>query len=197
MNFSHNTHLYFLFRSILPKRCRKTRLFFNPFFNGSHSSTLVQIIGDKSPFLCLFFSQIRLARVRSWCKDAIKIESFLRLNKKNYVSIPKVMLLKQSLGFLFNLGVYKLWIWISFLSFVPWHSFWWELKNSAINKFSLSNIILARYMKISYMYVMWNSAEKGQILKKLSREGPPGTRTLYSPLGRAGLDKFQKYSGIR
>ena len=29
---------------------------------------------------------------------------------------------------------------------------------------------------------MWNSAEKGQILKKLSREGPPGTRTLYSSL---------------
>ena len=100
----------------------------------------------------------------------------------SYLSVPKDTPLKRSLGLLFNLGVYKLWIWISFLSFVPWHSFWWELKNSAIYKFSLSNIILARYMKISYMYVMWNSAEKGQILKKLSREGPPGTRTLYSPL---------------
>ena len=32
------------------------------------------------------------------------------------------------------------------------------------------------------MYIMWNSVEKGQILKKLSQHGPAGTRTLYSPL---------------
>ena len=45
---------------------------------------------------------------------------------------------------------------------MPWHSFCWELKNSAINgRFSLSNI-----------------------LKKLSRYGPAGTRTLYSPLAK-------------
>ena len=32
------------------------------------------------------------------------------------------------------------------------------------------------------MCVMWNSAEKGQILKKLSRHGAAGTQTLYSSL---------------
>ena len=74
---------------------------------------------------------------------------------------------------------------------MPWNSFWWKLKNSAINsRFCLSNIILARYMKIEYIYVMWNSAEKQQILKKLSRHGPAGTQTLYSPLKNVGLNWY-------
>ena len=65
LKFSNNTHLCILSRSILPKRCWKTRLVFNPFFNGFHSRTLVQVIGNKSADLVLFFSQIRFGRVRS------------------------------------------------------------------------------------------------------------------------------------
>ena len=38
-------------------------------------------------------------------------------------------------------------------AFVPWHSFWWGLKNS------LSDIIVARYFYLEYMCVMWNSAD--------------------------------------
>ena len=64
LKFSNNTHLCILSRSILPKRCWKRRLVFNPFFNGFHSSTHVQIIGNKSAYLGSFFSQIRFGRVR-------------------------------------------------------------------------------------------------------------------------------------
>ena len=37
------------------------------------------------------------------------------------------------------------------------------------------------------MCVMWNSAEKGQILKKPSQRQGAGTRTLYPPLGRQNM----------
>ena len=42
----------------MSKWCWNIRLFFNPFFNGFHSSTLLQVIGNKSANLVLFFSQI-------------------------------------------------------------------------------------------------------------------------------------------
>ena len=42
------------------------------------------------------------------------------------------------------------------------------------------------------MYAMWNSAKKGQILKKLSRHGPAGTRTLYSPLSKSKRYEHQE-----
>ena len=48
---------------------------------------------------------------------------------------------------------------------MPWHSFWWGLKNLTIN----GNFL-------------WNSAKKGQILKKLNRHQNVRTRPLYSPL---------------
>ena len=43
------------------------------------------------------------------------------------------------------------------------------------------------------MYIMRNSVEKGQILKKLSRHGPAGTGTLYSPLDI--VERFIMQSG--
>jgi hypothetical protein len=52
-------------KKISKELAQKTRLFFNPFFNDCHSSTHVQVIGNKSADLGLFFSQIRFGGVRS------------------------------------------------------------------------------------------------------------------------------------
>jgi hypothetical protein len=54
-----------IYFSITKELVRKTRLFFTPFFNGFHSSTLVQVIGNKSADLGSFSSQIRFGGVRS------------------------------------------------------------------------------------------------------------------------------------
>ena len=79
-DFSHNTQLYTLFRSTLPKRCRKTRLFFNPFFNGFHSRTLVQVIGNKSADLGkLFLNRVHVYFVKLSQKRP-NFEMYLKFN---------------------------------------------------------------------------------------------------------------------
>jgi hypothetical protein len=44
-----------IYFSIIKELVPKAKLFFNPFFNGFHSSTLVQVIANKSADLGLFF----------------------------------------------------------------------------------------------------------------------------------------------
>ena len=71
----------------LAKTMLENKTFFNSFFNGFHSSTLVQVIGNKPPGLGLFFSQIRLeflwqnylekVRVLDWTLGSFQCWSFL------------------------------------------------------------------------------------------------------------------------
>ena len=65
----------------LAKTMLENKTFFNSFFDGFHSSTLVQVIGNKPPGLGLFFSQIRLNRVRSWnFFDKIRFMSMMKFS---------------------------------------------------------------------------------------------------------------------
>ena len=43
--------------------------FFNPFFNGFHSSALVQVIGNKSADLVLSKARISLTKLSRRCKS--------------------------------------------------------------------------------------------------------------------------------
>ena len=71
----------------LAKTMLENKTFFNSFFNGFHSSTLVQVIGNKPPGLGLFFSQIRLeflwqnylekVRVLDWTLGSFQFWNFL------------------------------------------------------------------------------------------------------------------------
>jgi hypothetical protein len=53
----HITHNYILYLEVSYQTMSENETVFNPFFNGFHSSTLVQVIGNKSADLGLFFSQ--------------------------------------------------------------------------------------------------------------------------------------------
>ena len=55
--------IYLFFKN--KKACSEKDTFFSPFFNGFHSGTLVQVIGNKSTDLGFFFSQIRFGSVWS------------------------------------------------------------------------------------------------------------------------------------